>query len=357
MRVLTPWMLSLALLLPTVGRAQSLLDGLSQGMVGPHAKVMVLGTVHLSELPPGFDPDSLKGLLDRLAAYKPDLITIEALSGEECDMAARHAASYGKDYCASTDAARQATGLDLPAALAEVNRQLKSWPAVPEPSQRRHLAALFLAANDQASALTQWLQLSGAERRPGDGLAATLVARLERLEVSPNENYQIAARLAARLGLARVHAVDNHTGDNHDVQDTEAFEREVTAAWAAGSAEAKEREKQVGELSRAKDLLPLYRYVNDPAYLRVLAEVNVRAALQARSTSGYPQIWVAGWETRNLRMVANVREAFRDRVGQRVLVVVGASHKPWFDHWLGQLQGLDIVDVPTTLRPAPTVTQ
>lgn len=52
---------------------------------------------------------------------------------------------------------------------------------------------------------------------------------------------------------------------------------------------------------------------------------------------------MAGWETRNLRMAANIREAFRERPAARVLSVVGASHKPWFDAWLGQMQGVAIV--------------
>ncbi len=86
------------------------------------------------------------------------------------------------------------------------------------------------------------------------------------------------------------------------------------------------------------------------ARLRMLAESNVVPSMRAVSKAGYPQIWVAGWEIRNLRMVANVRETFRERPGARVLSVVGASHKPWFDSWLGQLQGVDIVDALTVLK-------
>jgi hypothetical protein len=59
---------------------------------------------------------------------------------------------------------------------------------------------------------------------------------------------------------------------------------------------------------------------------------------------------VAGWEIRNLCMVANVRETFRERPGARVLSIVGASHEPWFDHWLGQLQGVNIVDTAEVLE-------
>jgi len=69
-------------------------------------------------------------VLDRLAAFKPDIITTEDLPGEECDLAARNPARYDPDYCAPTDAAKAATGLDIPAALAEVNKTLRAWPAL-----------------------------------------------------------------------------------------------------------------------------------------------------------------------------------------------------------------------------------
>ncbi|MDB5756438.1 MAG: hypothetical protein JWR56_2866 [Massilia sp.] len=346
----TTWIWGLIVTFPFVAQAQVDLTSLDRDMVGPRSQVLVLGTMHLNGMPAGFNPASLDGVLNRLAAFRPDIITIETESGEECDLAARHPAKYGPDYCAPTDAAKAATGLDVPAAIAEVNKTLKAWPAQPTPAQRRRLAALFLAANDTASAYVQWLQLPEAERRAGDSLNAALVEMLGRIATRNNENYQLAARLAARLGLQRVHAVDNHTGDRIDVADIKAFVRGIEAAWAAGRAELNEREKLQQALSQAPDLLPLYRYVNDPEGLRVSADVNVRASMRAKSPEGYPQIWVAGWEIRNLRMVANIRETFRERPGARVLSIVGASHKPWFDGWLGQLQGVDIVDVAEVLK-------
>lgn len=189
-----------------------------------------------------------------------------------------------------------------------------------------------------------------AERHAGDGLDAALVEALAKFARRNDESFQIAARLAARLGLARVSAVDNHTGDHIDVADVKAFVRSIEAAWAAGGAALKERQKREEVLKQAADLLPLYRAINDVDSLRMLAEANVGPAMRAKSDQGYPQMWVAGWEIRNLRMVANIRETFRERPGARVLSIVGASHKPWFDNWLGQLQGVDIVDAAKLLK-------
>ena len=325
------------------------LASLDRTMTGPRTQILVLGTVHLTELPAGFTPSKLDPLLAKLATFNPDIITIEALSGEECDLALRHPTKYGDDYCASTDIAREATGLDVPQALSKVSQQLAHWPAAPTATQRRQLAATMLAANDRASAYVQWLQLPVTEQRASAELPAALVALLQEISKRNNENYQLAARLAARLGHQRVYATDNHTGDNITYTDRDAFGREVMAAWGAGKAALDAREVQVAELQQQSDLLPLYRYINQPAHLQVLAEVNVSAALRAKTTTNYPQIWVSGWDIRNLRMVANIAETFREKPGARVLSVVGVSHKPWFDQWLGQLQGVEVVDAAAEL--------
>jgi hypothetical protein len=346
----TKWTWGFIAAIPFAAQAQLDLTALDRDMAGPRAQVLVLGTVHLSGMPASFNPATLDGVLDRLAAFRPDIITIETESGEECDLAARHPAKYGADYCASTAVAMAATGFDVPAAMAEIDKTLKAWPAQATPAQRRRLAALFMAANDHASAYVQWLQLPEAERRAGDSLNAALVAMLEKIATRSNENYQLGARLAARLGLQRVHAVDNHTGDRIDVPDIKAFVKSIEAAWSAGGTAFKERQKREAALSQAADLLPLYRYINEPQAQQVSAEANVSASMRAKSPEGYPQIWVAGWEIRNLRMVANIRETFRERPGARVVSIVGASHKPWFDGWLGQLQGVDIVDAAAVLK-------
>jgi len=324
---------------------------LDEGMYGSPSQVLVLGTLHLDEID-GFDPAVLDPLLDRLASFNPAIITIEALSGEECDLYARHPTVYpgGVDWCPVPVEARTATGLDVASALGAVRATLADWPADPAPGQRRRLAGLFLAAGDPASAYVQWLRLAPQERRAGDGLDEALVAELEELGRRNGENIQIAARLAARLGHERVYPVDNHTGDHLRIDDLEAFGREISAAWAMTASEHAPVHERRQALGRGGDVLGLYRYLNGPESLQVAAEGNIRGPMQAESATGYPQAWVAGWEIRNLRMVANIRETFRERPGSRVLSIVGVSHKPWFDAWLGQLQGVEIVDVADVLE-------
>lgn len=346
---------SMGLAGPGLGLAQVDVSGLDKDMHGQPAQVLVLGTMHLSGMPDGFRRESLDPLMDRLAAFKPDVITIEAISGEGCDLMARHPTVYGegaRSFCRDTDAAKTATGLDVPAAIAAVGKTLADWPARPTPVQRRHLAALFLAANDRASALTQWLQLEKSEQHAGDGLDDALVATLEKLAGHNNENYLVAARLAARLGLQRVFAIDDHTGDNVTIVDEAGYEKAIRAAWDGARPKSKPIRDREAELARGDDMLALYRFINSPAMLRVAVDADFGAAMRDPSPQRFGQLYVAGWDTRNLRMVANVRAAFREKPGARVLSIVGSSHKPWFDNLLGMMQGVELVDVVEFLQPA-----
>ena len=147
-----------------------------------------------------------------------------------------------------------------------------------------------------------------------------------------------------------MHAVDNHTGDNVRIADVQSFGKAVQAAWDSDRAELDATLKREKALSDAGDMLSLYRVVNQSASLDARAKSNVVPAMRSASPERYSQMWVAGWETRNLRMVANIRETFREKPGARVLSIVGSSHKPWFDSWLGQLQGVEIVDVERVLK-------
>lgn len=130
----------LAMVLAWSGVAHGKVDlsKLDKGMAGPRTQVLVLGSVHLSQLPRDFSPKSLKPLLARLAAFRPDIITIEAVSGESCNLMAHYPTIYSPaelaPYCLSTEDARIATGLDVPSAIAQVHRILSDWPPHPTPA-------------------------------------------------------------------------------------------------------------------------------------------------------------------------------------------------------------------------------
>lgn len=321
---------------------------------GPPTQVVVLGTAHLSGLPAAFRPEALQPLIARLAAWQPAAIAVEAVSGPQCDFMRHYPDRYRDSvdgFCWDPAPAREATGLDVPAATQEAERLLAHWPAAPTPGQRRHLAALFLAAGEQGSAMVQWLRLPAEERHAGEGLNDVLVARLIKLQSRHDETLLIAAPLAARLGLERLYAMDDHTADAV-VADEAAYGAAIERAWKNP---ALDRRKAIDSALEAKTdtpdgVLALYRADNVPGMARLVFDSDFGAALNEPSPQRFGRGYVAYWETRNLRMAANIRDMLQFRPGRRALVIVGAAHKGYLEAYLNQMHDVQIEDVETILK-------
>jgi hypothetical protein len=332
-------------------------------ITGPTTKVATLGSIHLSKLGKDYDPTPLGALIDKLAAFRPDIITHEGLSGEQCELVKRHEKIYPSiynDYCYSstggTAEGEKATGLTMPQAREQAEALLKSWPTTPSPAQRRKLASLFFASGDRNSAVVQWLQLPDQERHVGDGLSDKLIAMIEAERKRVNETSLIGVVLAARLGHQRIYAVDDHTSDAVQATAPAGYEAAVQAHWASDSAEISKNpviaryEKLNANMTTAEGVISMYRYLQAPETQRAFVEEDFLAALKMQSPELYGRQYVAWYEIRNLRMVANVRAAFANKPGARVLNLVGASHKAYYDTYLDMMSEVEIVDTVELLK-------
>ena len=322
--------------------------------VGPTNQVLVLGTPHLSGLPDTFDPKTLGPLLDRLATFAPQVILVESLSGPQCDFLRRYPGRYRETvegYCWDPAPARAATGLDVPAATEAADKMLANWPKAPTPADRRTLASLFLAGGEQTSAVVQWLRLPETERKPGDGLDATLVARLNTLIGRRNEDFMIAAPLAARLGLERVYAADDHSADSMS-DDDKAAGAAIMKAWDnPASAKRKVIDARLrGAIGTGDGVLAMYRDYNGAEAARLAYESDFGATLKEPSPQRFGRRYLGYWETRNLRMAAYIRDALALQPGSRALMIVGASHKGYLDAYLDQMHDVQLVDTERVLK-------
>lgn len=324
---------------------------------GPVTEVLTIGSAHLAQLEKKPTAAELGSLLDKLAAYHPAIITHEGLSGEQCDQLERYKARYAgifDDYCWGTADVEKSTGLTVPQAMEAIETTLKGWPAAPTAAQRRKLASLFLAANDRPSALVQWLRLPPAERRPGDGIDQPLMEILAKVEGQPNETVAIGVALAVRLGLERLYAVDDHTADSIQIAGGPAYQTAIEAHWSAPGADSVPEIVRFGaaqaEAAKTGDYVEFYRVLNDPATQRAFIDYDYGRALKMKGDGYYGRTYVAWFEARNLRMVANIRAAFGNAPGARVLNIVGASHKGYYDAYLDQMSDVQIIDAEAVLK-------
>lgn len=331
-------------------------DQLKGPPAGRPNEVLVLGSPHLSALPDTFAPAQLEPLLERLQAWKPDAIAVEAISGMQCDYMRRFPTRYVDSidsYCPDLAPAQAATGLDVPTANAEAERLLATWPTEPTGAQRRRLAAVFLAAGERNSAVVQWLRLPTAQRKAADGLNDELVAYLDKRLQRRDESLLVAATLAARLGLERVWAVDDHTADSATPKELEKASGEaIMKAWDNPYTKAR-TEADVAlhaNLGKPDGLLAICRAYNAPEAAMQAFHSDFGAALMEPSPQAFGRNYVGYWETRNLRMVANIRDVLGHTPGTRMLAIVGASHKPYYEAYLHLMHDVQTVDAGDVLR-------
>lgn len=330
--------------------------GAQPPITGARTQVLNLGSAHLSEFD-SMKPDTLEPLIANLERFKPGIITVENVSGEQCDMMAR-AAKY-KDawdsYCNDPAAAQKATGLSQQDAEAKSEATFTSFAAPgakPTAADRRKLALILLAANERGSAWVQWLRLAPSDRIAADGLDPEMVKSLNREGKKLNESYNVAATLAARLGLDRLFLVDDHTSDGALLHAGKEYEAALTSHFSGFAKDPRfldyQRRKQA--VVDGPSLLTFYRRLNAPATLSEQVKGDFGGALSNRAIAPYGRMYAAWWDVRNLRMAANIRAAMAEHPGARVLNIVGASHKPWYDGWMRQMSDVEVVPLEPFLR-------
>jgi hypothetical protein len=97
-------------------------------------------------------------------------------------------------------------------------------------------------------------------------------------------------------------------------------------------------------------VLAMYRAYNKPEQASLVYESDFGAAMKDRSAQQYGRNYVGYWETRNLRMVSNIRDILGTIPGKRTLTIVGASHKGYFEAYLNMMHDVKLIDGEAVLR-------
>lgn len=332
-------------------------DEMEDRPAGPPNEVLVLGTPHLNGLPDSFQPSMVGPIVQRLAEWSPDFIAIENTSGLRCAAMKQMPSRFDQDtvsrWCYDTSAAEAASGLNVFEANAQIDDRLEGLDGEVSAEDRRRNALLFLAAGEPGSALVQWLYLPEEERTAADGLTDELVSELERERFYQNEVNLIAAPVAVRAGLDRLWSVDAqdfYAGKSDG--DDKAYAAAITAAWnnPAGEERSKKDDGLRSAIGEPGGLLDLYRAFIAPEYTDLVYASDFGAALVEPSAGRYGRRYVSYWETRNLRMVANMREVLGSSPGSKMLAIVGASHKGYYEAYLSQMRDVELIDVLPMLR-------
>jgi hypothetical protein len=333
-------------------------------------RVLVLATFHLRQIRKEFRPAMLERLIAELAAFRPDAVCIESLSGarvRELELRKEAGTLYGDVLDTFAKRHLDLAGAALPAvkaspeAAAVREAELVSALARLKPGERTaelraSLALWMAAAYDPVSAALQWSRLTDEEKRAQTAVPGSLAALLDAECAEVNEDFALALPLARRLGLETVEPVD-------DFEDLEAyarigdtlekeFEGNPLLAAASKAPVYAESDALLEECLAKGDLRPEYVLLNSPRYARADVDAQWGVFLRTRLPGGSDRSRLGLWENRNLKIAARIRAVAALHPGGRVLVVYGAAHKPFLDDYLSRMADLDVVGLEALKPPA-----
>ncbi|TQV72759.1 hypothetical protein FLL45_14900 [Aliikangiella marina] len=324
----------------------------------PASQVFVLGTNHLSGINDEYSLDILNNLLDKLEAYQPDLIAIEALPPVETQsMAAlmkehgRVLKSYGRFQTRYSIEAQNALSKSWSDAMAEVTM---SVPRCGSHEERQNCVLLYLASYDYYTALLLWDKGDKAFKSKFAKNFRRIHEGFSRRITSSNEYISIAIALAKRLDLERLYPVDSHSekgplGRHFEQPKKEADANKAMSGVSQDHPFIISMKKNWKDAADSGDVLPYYQFVNSPEAMQSDLEFQWTPWLANDGKSRIGNTRVAFWEFRNLNMAAHITRVMADNPGKKMVYIVGSSHKYYVEKYLKQMRVIEVVDAEKVL--------
>lgn len=176
--------------------------------------------------------------------------------------------------------------------------------------------------------------------------------RAGRYALAADETDQIGLRLAARLGLDHVDAIDwnqEPPGRDEDYDFPAWAEAHGRAdEWQAHQRAIQARVDAEGRLMTCTPISAWFRRFNTLDYRRDDQRFYYDIAMLGDQAANPGAAWVGQWYARNLRILANLRRLARP--GDRIVVVYGAGHGFLLDRQARESGAFGVAD---TLRYLP----
>lgn len=313
-------------------------------------EVMVLGSEHLSTID-GLQPGHLDGVHAVLNHYAPRHVAVESIASHHIELMLQRPGEYAEVLDQFVGKQFLKVALERQIALAmspEQARQTLASDCVPLP--RTHakslIACLGLAAAAYDKAWFDYIAYVLGRHHPLAVLPESMAYAPRRLAQDQNERTLIAARLADARGLDRVHGIDSQDSKALYGPVYAALEPALLTSKAAAAfqdTELVKRPKSVRDAAiRAGNLLPLYHLTNSRDYDALILDHEWRLFVDRDLPVSPSLARLAMWDVRNLEIVGNILRIVSLHPQERMLVVIGASHKPFLDDYLNRSVGVRV---------------
>ena len=317
-------------------------------------EVLILGTPHLNQLK-GFERSMLESTIAHLNEYEFDLIAVENMDGQlVSDLKMRNDPSY--DEVVKTfankelklaDSARAILGLTRVDAELKLHNYLNSFQSGIE-KNRLEIVELAVAAGEYPTAVLNSRYLNENDRRQSK-LATYFFDQLDKSAESNNEVYSIGAQLAQLKNHNRIACIDNVQDEAMLFKYFDVF----IADYTQNQDKVKElmkipffkKDKDIQEEALAKrDFIDLYTFYNNEAFAKADYEAQWEIWFKTNFDSKTDLTRYYLWEMRNAQIAAKILKEIAFNPGERILVIIGASHRSFIENLLKDIPNVELLD-------------
>ncbi len=323
------------------------LSNLNAQQIKP-TKVLVLGTAHLDAIE-GVSEIHLTHLLDTLKNYKFDVIALEQMPPELLlDIKSRPALPWQELYSyyskSNEIGQRFQKQNNFTFEIAKNLVDSLSKKSNLNEIERTQLMNASLSMYDLWSASLNYQLLKNKTK-----LDTAIVNVLERCVKSNNELNLIGVNLSKRLNIKRLNYIDNLQDETILSMDFPNFFPDYVASkneidkLVSKATIYKEIEQLTVEGIKSKDLLPLYKLLNSEKY--AIEDYNGQWELWLKTNfkSKTDRSRYSLWEMRNLQIAANIMRLVANHPEEKILIVIGASHKSFLEKYLKQMPDIELL--------------
>ena len=318
-----------------------------------NSKILVLGSKHLSRIDDSVEPEMLDSLLELLEEFDPSLIGVEKMSPDL--IAAMKVWGGGHEQVLEMMAGRTIRLGRMMQSYLEINQReaanragsLSEKVKAGAKEYRGELIGYQIASYDLYNAILQWTYLREMQNENLVKLPDEVVDELDELAKNANEIMSIGVRLAVEQELDELALIDDHTekGDfieyepkyREQLQGNREYEKMLQSdAFLKGDAILEESLDE-------GDLLPHFLYMNSFEFQKGNVHSQWGMHYRVEFDDNLGRARVALWEARNLKMAAHIRQKSALHAGENILIIVGASHKPYLDAYLKELPDVELL--------------
>lgn len=318
------------------------------------SQILILGTSHLQQMK-DFEPNMLDKVIAKLDTFNFDVICIEKMSGELLyDIKNRNNEVYqsvingrwGKPYLAIADTVQKVKQVEFLDAEDSVLKLLKKKRLTLD--ERKMLFYNYLAITDIPSAALQYQYIKDRNDLFSSDFDRYLIHQINKEVNTNSEFYTLALPLAFHQKQDRIESINNFQDEALLMKYYPGFSQDCNKHSEKLSAISKMQVYQkMATLSKQgindNDLSALYSFINSKEYMTKDYHAQWKIWLETNFSSQSDRARFSLWEMRNLQIAANILNVVSQHSGEKIIVIIGSSHKSFLEKYLKQMEDIELL--------------